>query len=480
MRAKPGDGKDGKPMEDQHRDHMDPSVFVLLLLYALKGAEMHLLPCSFRAMEHSLGFSPSTLAMLALCQGLSCALAGPLWGSLVDSGASKKLLLKVGVTAWGSSTFLAALLSDFYFMAAVRVIIGSSLAMLLPVVNSMVADITSSSNLGQVFGKLDCASSVGSIVTVMLTVSISEKSIGGILGWRVAQGAIGAVSLLAVPLVEMFVSSGSETWRPERFGLVSELVKLKDFCKIGTYRVLIFQGMFGTMSGAALSFFTMYLQYLGINNYLCGAIQALGWFGAAFGSMLGGYLGDLAHSKSANYGRTCVALTSVGLGVPFLYVTLKVIPMDASYCLAMAAVLFLSNLCTTWEVPGCITPMLIDVVPRHQLSSAFALELALVFASGTTVGPLLAGYMTEKVFGYQSSRSGIANMSPELRERNAAALGNGIFYSCLFPVLISLLFFCLLFKTYPEDRDAREKEEMAGDESDDAAETARLIPAKEV
>jgi len=275
----------------------------------------------------------------------------------------------------------------------------------------------------------------------------------------------------------VLVQEGSEKWCAEKFGLSRELQKLNSFCQIGTYRVLLLQGMFGTIPGAAGSFFTMYMQYLGINNILCGAIASMSTFGDTFGSMIGGYLGDVAHSNSPHYGRTCVALTSVALGLPFLYVTLQVIPMDASYSLVFGAIQFLAGLTTTWEVPACITPMVVDIMPHDQLSSAFAWEIAIVFASGTTVGPILAGFMIEDVFDYQSSSKSIAKMSTETMDHNAHALRNGIFYSCLWPLIISLALFCVLFKTYPEDAKERKQEV---DEAESATETTGLLSEKEV
>jgi len=364
-------------------------------------------------------------------------------------------------------------------MAALRVIIGSSLAMLLPVINSMVAERTASSELGWMFGRLASGASIGSIVTVLLTVAISEHRFGGILGWRLAQAVVGALSLLAVPLVQVFVQDGSEKWCAEKFGLSRELQKLKKFCQIGTYRVLILQGMFGTIPGAAGSFFTMYMQYLGINNILCGAIAAMHQFGDAFGSVIGGHLGDVAYIRSPNYGRTCVAILSLVLSIPFLYVTLQLIPMDASYSLAFAAIQFLAGLTTTWEVPACINPYVIDIMPSDQLSSAFSWEVAIVFASGTTLGPILAGFMIEDVFDYEPSNKTIANMSSETRDHNAHALRNGIFYSCLWPCLISLALFCVLFKTYPEDQDSKQRKQEV-DEAESATETTGLLSEKEV
>lgn len=78
----------------------DGTLAALILLSALKGADLQLLPSSFRAMEHEMGLRPHMLGLMALCQGVACAVTGPIWGNLVDSGASRKLLLKAPDKTW--------------------------------------------------------------------------------------------------------------------------------------------------------------------------------------------------------------------------------------------------------------------------------------------------------------------------------------------------------------------------------------------
>ena len=129
-------------------------------------------------MEHEMGLRPHQLGMMALCQGVACAVTGPLWGNLVDSGASRKLLLKVrpldvffdfggcamwsggcrivgtvhsstGETwlghCWACDTWKVRTLRCLRFTSAVwemmllRVLNGAALSMLWPVVQSFIA-----------------------------------------------------------------------------------------------------------------------------------------------------------------------------------------------------------------------------------------------------------------------------------------------------------------------------------------------------
>ena len=80
-----------------------------------------------------------------------------------------------------------------------------------------------------------------------------------------------------------------------------------------------------------------------------------------------------------------------------------------------------------WEVSGCLNPVLIDIVPRRQLASAFAWnvgslrglshgsrvfgqsgEVAIVFTSGNMIGPMFVGLTAQHLFNYKLNDEGIA------------------------------------------------------------------------
>ena len=47
----------------------------------------------------------------------------------------------------------------------------------------------------------------------------------------------------------------------------------------------------------------------------------------------------------------------------------------------------------------------IDIIPRRQLASAFAWNVAMVFTSGNMIGPMFVGFMAQNVFHYKLSNS---------------------------------------------------------------------------
>lgn len=465
----------------QESSRRDATLAALFVLSMLKGADIQMLPASFRAMEHDLHYSPSQLAMIALCQGVACAVTGPVWGNLVDSGASRKFLLQVGAGLWGICTFQLALTSSFTTIIALRVLNGAALAMIVPVVQSMVADLTNVTNCGSAFGKVSCAHSVGQVMACLMVTPISEMWLHGMRGWRLSLGAFGLLSLLTIPFLRIMVYEEPRVWNPRRFGIMRELRTMWQFLKIRSFTVIIAQGVFGTIPSAAQSFTTMYLQYLGVSNSLCGLILALRTIGDGLGNAVGGVLGDLAHAKRPEDGRIFVAMTSVLINIPFMYTVYMGVGPNANGQVLLAGLLFFAGIISSWEVSGCLNPVLIDVMPRRQLASAFTWNVGIVFTSGNMIGPTFVGFTAQHFFKYKLSSEGIETMSPAMRERNAEALGKSLCISCTVPCIISAIFFSMLFCTYPRDKMRQHEEQDAASDSDvpelakDPTETTKLL-----
>lgn len=419
----------------------------------LKGADLQLLPASFRAMEVTLNLRPSALGGLALAQGVACAICGPFWGNLVDSGVSRKALLTVGAGMWGTCTLLLAFASRFVTMAILRALNGMALAMLLPVVQSFVVDLAPKSERGYIFGRIFFFSNLGQVIACLFVTPISNQEIYGTSGWRFALAVVGVMSWSVMLLVPLLVVEEPRAWRPDRFGIRKEFQKLMQFLTIPTFGVIILQGVFGTIPGAAQSFTTMYLQYCGFSDALCALMNSLRIIGDACGGVLGGYIGDFLSTRTPRFGRPLTAQISLLASVPMVYFVFMrppLTPIGHEVAMgAMAGFLFTHGLMGSWTAPGCICPIMCDIVPRRNLASAYAWELALVFCSGNTLGPMLVGYLSQGYFGYHMSTNEVG--APGVREQNAIALGKAVFVSSVLPYLACALFFSLMYITYNLD-----------------------------
>eukprot|EP00435_Cladocopium_sp_Y103_P011061 s748_g2.t2 len=203
-------------------------------------------------------------------------------------------------------------------------------------------------------------------------------------------------------------------------------------------------------------------QYMGVSNALCGLILALRTIGDGLGNTVGGTLGDLAHLQRPNSGRIYVAMWSVLASVPLSYIIFVGAQPSANSQVFFAGILFLTGLISSWEVSGCLNPVLIDIVPRRQLASAFAWNVAIVFTSGNMIGPMFVGMTAQHLFNYKLNDEGIENMPTEVRLHNAQALGKSLCITSTIPCAISAIIFSMLFFTYPKDK-AREQEDASSD-----------------
>jgi MFS family permease len=100
---------------------------------------MQLLPASFRAVERTLGFSPSARGALASGQAVSQCISAPIWGALADGCVlSRRQILIFGTFVWGVVTTVLGLVSGFEIMFVLRCLNGVALATLMPISQSLV------------------------------------------------------------------------------------------------------------------------------------------------------------------------------------------------------------------------------------------------------------------------------------------------------------------------------------------------------
>merc|ERR1712032_517366 len=108
-----------------------------------------------------------------------------------------------------------------------------------------------------------------------------------------------------------------------------------------------------------------------------------------------------------------------------------------------------------------------------------AWELAVVFASGNTLGPLIVGTLSQDVFGYKLSKHQVSDMNTMDRERNAEALGLSLLYASIIPYMACAMLFSLMFCTYPRDMQVAEHGDLrsvdGSEEVPEASETTRLL-----
>ena len=455
------------------------TLFAQWAIAAIDGADGKTLTALFGALENTFGFGPAELGSLVFGQSIALALSAPIWALLADTSRNRVQLLSFGCALWGIWTALMAGATGFYSMLFLRILTGAALSSLTPISQSIVADIVEPASRGRHFGYIGGFSSMGSVVGGVLATSFGGLYFFGhsIAGWRLVLIGMALSSLLlaffAPSLATDPRSSSSSvevgpTVATAREGASLALSKAKKAFAIPTFLLIVLQGLFGLVPWNAMSFYTLWLQLIGLSDAASGAIVGCQAFGVCFGNVIGGILGDYAASRSPDTGRIRVAQTSVLLGTFLQPIILFVVPWhadytlvwDAGYTLLFALLFFLQGLVCSWCLAGTNRPIFSELVPSANRASLLSWCLALEGVSAACFGAPVVGLLAERYFGYEPSRPGepFARLNRLVRAANARALGSAMCWMTVVPWLVCFCIYSTIGWTYPRDRDrAREQ-----------------------
>jgi len=345
---------------------------LICFLAVIDGMDIQLLPASFKALESDLGLTPTNLALLAVCQGYAMCISGPFWGAVADSGFPRKWLLAMGSAMWGTLTLMLALCNSFHFMVVLRTLNGIALGLLIPVIQSLIAEISSKSEMGFSFGCIDfCHMAIGQAVALVVISSTAGETIWGLPGWRIAFIVVAGMSIIVSIPILVCIEEKPRPFRFEGFGVLTEARKFFGYMRTPTFLVLVSQGVFGTIPGSAMAFTNMYFQYIGVGGSLAGLITAFKIIGTGIGAVLGGLIGDILALRSPLHGRAMCAQASTLLSIPIAASVFLLVPPEPSMWTVHAGLLFLLGI-VHWCSAGCNRPILVEMVEPDSIGSVVA------------------------------------------------------------------------------------------------------------
>lgn len=247
-------------------------------------------------------------------------------------------------------------------MAISRGLNGIGLAIVIPAIQSLVADSTDDSNRGLAFGWLQLTGNLGSIIGGLCSLLLASTSFMGVPGWRIAFHLVGLISVIVGTLVWLFAND-------PRFSEINEKVKeqsrkplwseLKDLVKesksvigIQSFQIIVAQGVAGSFPWSALSFAPMWLELIGFSHEKTGVLLTLFIIANSLGGLFGGRMGDILSKRFPNSGRIVLSQISSASAVPLAAILLLVLPDDPSTAFLHGLVLFIMGLCMSWNAPA--------------------------------------------------------------------------------------------------------------------------------
>ncbi|XWS29324.1 hypothetical protein CRYUN_Cryun24cG0019300 [Craigia yunnanensis] len=444
----------------------------------MERADENLLPSVYKEVSEAFNAGPSDLGYLTFIRNFVQGLASPLAGVLVIN-YDRPTVLAIGTLFWALSTAAVGGSQQFLQVALWRAVNGFGLAIVIPALQSFIADSYLDGVRGAGFGMLSLVGAVGGIGGGVVATIMADQQFWGIPGWRCAFIMMATLSSLIGLLVFVFVVDPRKTvgvnrdtgYNLDRDELIEKRnarvssvwfeswTATKAVIKVPTFQIIVLQGIVGSLPWTAMVFFTMWFELIGFDHNSTAVLLSLFAMGCAIGSFVGGLIADRMSQIYPHSGRIMCAQFSAFMGIPFSLFLLKVIPQSVSSYYTFAVTLLLMGLTISWCATAANGPMFAEVVPAKHRTMIYAFDRAFEGSFSSFAAPLV-GILSEKMFGYDSKSIDPINGSP----REAYALSRGLLSMMAIPFGLCCLFYTPLHKTFRRDRDNVRLTTLKGEE----------------
>ncbi|RZC67083.1 hypothetical protein C5167_010781 [Papaver somniferum] len=415
------------------------SLILINLAAIMERADENLLPAVYKEVSETFNAGPTDLGYLTFILRFVQALSSPLAGVLVLR-YDRPTVLAMGTLCWAISTAGVGASSQFSQIAFWRAVNGVGLAIVIPALQSFVADSYIDGVRGRGFGMLSLVGSVGGIGGSALATIMAGQEYWGVPGWRCAFIMMALASSVIALLVYLFVIDPRKLQKHAPYELAESCERDNLF--------IVLQGIVGSLPWTAMVFFTMWFELIGFDHKKTAALLSLFAIGCAMGSLLGGLIGDRISRIYPSRGRIMGAQFSAFMGVCFSWFLLVVIPQSVSSWPTFAVTLFFMGLMISWNGSCANNPMFAEVVPTQHRTMIYAFDRAFEGSFSSFAAPIV-GILSEKTFGYDLKSANLASGS--LKE--AFALSRGLVSMMCVPYALCSLFYTPLYWFYKRDRE---------------------------
>ncbi|CAN1224912.1 hypothetical protein LINPERPRIM_LOCUS2367 [Linum perenne] len=369
----------------------------------MERADENLLPSVYKEVSEAFDAGPSDLGYLTFIRNFVQGVASPLAGVLVIN-YDRPTILAIGTFCWAFSTAAVGASRHFLQVAFWRAINGFGLAIVIPALQSFIADSYGDGVRGAGFGLVSLIGNLGGIGGGVLATIMAGHEFWGVPGWRFA-----------------FVMMAS---------------------------VIVLQGVVGSLPWTAMVFFTLWFELIGFDHNRTAALLSLFAFGCAMGGLVGGLIADRMSYLYPHFGRIICAQFSSFMGIPFSWFLLKVIPQSVDSYSIFAMTLFVMGLTISWNATAANGPMFAEVVPTKHRTMIYAFDRAFEVSFSSFAAPLV-GILSEKTFGYDAKA--IDPVKGSIRE--ASALSKGLLSMMIVPFGLCCLSYTPLYKFFRQDKE---------------------------
>lgn len=450
------------------------SMALINLAAIAERADEGLLPAVYREVGITFSATPSQLGSLTFIRAVVQALFSPFAGFLALH-YDRATVVGLGTLFWALSTAAVGLAQTYWQCAFWRAVNGVGLAIVVPAMQSFVADSYGEGQRGVAFGVMGFVGTVGGICGGMAaTVLAGYPELMGVAGWRFAflgmavlstgVGCLvyfyvvdprGALPSLTPPGAHKLAEKRDEYG--QRIGWRETWAGMKSVLAVRTFQLIVCQGVIGSLPWQAMVFFTLWFQLLGFGHNGSALLVGLFSAGIALGGLFGGWAGDRAARLRPASGRILCAQVSAAMGIPFAWVLLLGLPQGAPAWGRFAATLVAGGLLVSWNGAACNNPLFAEVVPPALRTTIYAFDRGFEGAVAALAAPIV-GLLAEHAFGYSAARAAAAGVAGSPAE--ARALSRGLFACMAVPWGLCSLAYTPLYVTYSRDKERAESSLM--------------------
>ena len=185
------------------------SLLIINLAAIMERADENLLPSVYKEVSRAFNAGPSELGYLTFIRNFVQGLASPLAGVLVIN-YDRPTVLAIGTLCWALSTAAVGGSQQFLQVALWRAVNGFGLAIVIPALQSFIADSYLDGVRGAGFGMLSLVGTLGGIGGVVAMIMAGQR-FWGMPGWRCAFIMMATLSSLIGLLVFLFVVDPKKT-----------------------------------------------------------------------------------------------------------------------------------------------------------------------------------------------------------------------------------------------------------------------------
>ncbi|KAL7141732.1 hypothetical protein ABFS83_08G073300 [Erythranthe nasuta] len=443
------------------------SLVIINMAAIMERADENLLPAVYKEVSEAFAAGPSDLGYLTFIRNFVQGLASPLAGVLAIN-YDRPTVLAIGILCWALSTAAVGASKYFFQVAFWRAVNGFGLAIVIPALQSFIADSYKDGVRGAGFGFLNLIGTIGGIGGGAIATVMAGGEYWGVAGWRCSFVMMGALSCLIAFLVFQFVVDprringglNDATKMSERENLIENKslrsstvwweswVAMKTVMKVPTFQFIVLQGLVGSIPWTAMVFITLWFELMGFDHNSSATLVGLFAAGCALGSFLGGVIADRISLKYPHSGRIMCAQFSSFMGIPFCIFLLSIIPQQISSYYTYATTLFLMGLTVSWCATAANGPMFAEVVPPKHRTMIYAFDRAFEVSFSSFAAPIV-GILAEKVYGYDQKTVDLVSGSA----KEAMALSRGLLAMMVVPTGLCCLFYSPLYWTFKQDKE---------------------------